>query len=68
MVNMKHKKDNPRNHIVYRDSELKEIRKYLKDIAMISHKGGYPQYEIGKIADLLELGGETVENYLGLVG
>jgi hypothetical protein len=65
---MKSKKDNPRNHIVYNDSELKEIRKYLKDIAMISHKGGYPQYEIGKIADLIDLGGETVENYLGLVG
>jgi len=64
---MRVKKDNPRNHIVYNDSELKEIRKYLKDIAMISHKGGYPQYEIGKIADLIEMGGETVENYLGLV-
>jgi len=64
---MKFKKDNPRNYIVYNDSELKEIRKYLKDIAMISHKGGYPQYEIGKIADLIEMGGETVENYLGLV-
>jgi len=64
---MRVKKDNPRNHIVYNDSELKEIRKYLKDIAMISHKGGYPQYEIGKIANLIELGGETVENYLGLV-
>ena len=64
---MKFKKDNLRNHIVYNDSELKEIRKYLKDIAMISHKGGYPQYEIGKIADLIEMGGETVENYLGLV-
>jgi hypothetical protein len=64
---MKFKKGNPRNHIVYNDSELKEIRKYLKDIAMISHKGGYPQYEIGKIADIIEMGGETVENYLGLV-
>jgi len=64
---MKFKKGNPRNYIVYNDSELKEIRKYLKDIAMISHKGGYPQYEIGKIADIIEMGGETVENYLGLV-
>jgi hypothetical protein len=64
---MKCKKNSPRNHIVYNDSELKEIRKYLKDIAMISHKGGYPQYEIGKIADLIDMGGETVENYLGLV-
>jgi len=65
---MKMKKDNPRNHVVYNDSELGEIRKYLKDIAMISNKGGYPQYEIGKLADIVNLGGETVEHYLGLVG
>jgi hypothetical protein len=67
MVNMRVKKDDPRNHVVYNNSELKEIRKYLKDIAMISHKGGYPQYEIGKLADIVDLGGETVEHYLGLV-
>lgn len=65
---MRIKKDNPRNHVVYNDSELKEIRKYLKDIAMMSNRGLYPKYEIGKLADIIEMGGETVENYLGLVG
>lgn len=64
---MKLKKGNSRNHVVYNDSELKEIRKYLKDIAMISNKGGYPQYEISKLAEIVDLGGETVEHYLGLV-
>jgi Mn-dependent DtxR family transcriptional regulator len=64
---MNPKKSNPRNHIVYNDVEMSEMRKYLKDIAMISNKGGYPKYEIGKIAGLLNLGGETVEHYLKLV-
>jgi len=67
MVNMKHKKSNLRNYVVYNDSELNDIRKYLKDIAMISHKGGYPEYEIGKLANIINIGGETVEHYLGSV-
>lgn len=67
MVNMKHKKSNLQNYVVYNDSELNSIRKYLKDIAMISHKGGYPEYEIGKLADIINVGGETVEHYLGSV-
>lgn len=61
------RKDNPRTHVVYNNVELSEMRKYLKDITMISNKGGYPKYEIGKIAGLLNLGGETVEHYLNLV-
>jgi len=64
---MKSKKSNLRNHVVYTDSELNEIRRYLKDIAMISNKGGYPKYEIGKLANMIEMGGETVEHYFGSV-
>lgn len=64
---MSSKTNNPRNHVVYSDSELNEIRKYLKDIAMISNMGGYPQYEIGKVASIINVGGETVEHYFGLV-
>jgi len=40
------------------------MRKYLKDIAMMSNKGEYPKYEIGKLASMLNIGGETVENYI----
>jgi Mn-dependent DtxR family transcriptional regulator len=54
-------RDNPKNHVVYNNSELSEIRKYLKDIAMLS--AGQCQYEIGKIASIINVGGETVENY-----
>ncbi len=57
-----------RNHIVYSDSELKLMQKYLKDISMMSNKGDYPKYEIGKLASLINIGGETVENYLDRVG
>jgi hypothetical protein len=64
MVNMRVKKDNLRNHVVYNNSELKEIRKYLKDIAIMSSRGQYPEYEIGKVANLINIGGETIENYL----
>lgn len=64
---MNPRKGNPRTHVVYNDAELSEMRKYLKDVAMISNKGGYPKYEIGKIAGLLNFGGETVEHYLNLV-
>lgn len=53
-----------RNHIVYTDVELNTMRKYLKDIAMVSNKGGYPEFEIGKLASIINMGGETVENYI----
>lgn len=61
---MSSKKNNLRNHVVYTDSELSSMRKYLKDIAMMSNKGEYPKYEIGKLASMLNIGGETVENYI----
>jgi len=61
---MSSKKNNLRNHVVYTDSELGNMRKYLKDIAMMSNKGEYPKYEIGKLASMLNIGGETVENYI----
>jgi hypothetical protein len=61
------KKDNPRTHVVYNNSELNAMRKYLKDINMLSNTGNYPKYEIGKLANMIELGGETVEHYLKLV-
>lgn len=60
-------RNNLRNHVVYNDSELSEMRKYLKDIAIVSNRGGYPKYEIGKLAGMLNIGGETVEHYLKLV-
>ena len=60
-------RDNPKNHVVYNNSELNEIRKYLKDIAIMSSQGQYPQYEIGKIASIINVGGETVENYFDRV-
>lgn len=65
---MSSKKSNPRNHVVYTDSELSNMRKYLKDIAMMSNKGEYPKYEIGKLASMLNIGGETVENYIESIG
>ena len=58
------KKNYSRNHIVYTDGELKTMRKYLKDIALVSNKGGYPEYEIRKLASLINVGGETVEHYI----
>jgi Mn-dependent DtxR family transcriptional regulator len=61
---MSSKKNNPRNNVVYSDSELSDMRKYLKDISKVSNKGGYPKYEIGKLANMLNIGGETVENYI----
>lgn len=61
---MKSAKNNSLNHVVYTQTELSVMRKYLKDIAMISNKGGYPEYEIGKIASILNIGGETVEHYV----
>jgi hypothetical protein len=64
---MTSKKDNPRNHVVYNNSELNVMRKHLKEIAMLSNKGEYPKYEINKLATMIELGGETVEHYLKLV-
>ena len=63
---MSSKKD-IRNHVVYNNSELSEMRKYLKDIMIVSNKGGYPKSEISKLANMLNLGGETVEHYLDLV-
>lgn len=65
---MSSKKNNLRNHVVYTDSELSSMRKYLKDIAMMSNKGEYPKYEIGKLASMLNIGGETVENYIESIG
>lgn len=59
-----HRKKMSRNHVVYTDAELNTMRKYLKDIAMVSNKGGYPEFEIGKLASILNIGGETVENYI----
>jgi hypothetical protein len=64
---MRKTKGNPRTHVVYNDAELTEMRKYLKDISMMSNKGEYPKYEIGKLASIINLGGETVEHYLKLV-
>ena len=64
---MSSKKNNLRNHVVYNDNELNQMRKYVKDILMISKKGGCPEYEIGKLVGMLNLGGETVEHYFGLV-
>lgn len=61
---MIHRKNMSRNHIVYTDVELNTMRKYLKDIAMVSNKGGYPEFEIGKLASIINMGGETVENYI----
>jgi hypothetical protein len=61
-------KKNIRNHVVYSDSEMKLMQKYLKDISMMSNKGDYPKYEIGKLASMFNLGGETLENYLDRVG
>lgn len=60
-------RDNPKNHVVYNNSELSEMRKYLKDIAILSSQGQYPKYEISKIANMINLGGETVENYFDRV-
>lgn len=54
-------------NVVYNDEELSTMRKYLKDIAMMSNKGEYPKYEIGKLAAIINLGGETVENYIDRV-
>jgi hypothetical protein len=59
------KKTSLRNLIVYNDNEITTMRKYLKEIMMVSNKGGFPQYEIGKLADVINYGGETMENYVG---
>jgi hypothetical protein len=60
-------KGNPRTHVVYNDEELSQMRKYLKDIMVMSNKGEFPKYEIGKLSKMINLGGETVEHYLKLV-
>lgn len=61
---MSFKNGNPRNHVVYDDSEMSAMRKYAKDILVLSKKGACPEYEIGKLVGMLNLGGETVENYI----
>lgn len=60
-------KDNPRTHVVYNNEELSQMRKYLKDIMVMSNKGEFPKYEIGKLSKMINLGGETVEHYFKLV-
>jgi hypothetical protein len=60
-------KKNIRNRVVYNNAELSEMRKYLKDIMIVSNKGGYPKSEIGKLAGMLNLGGETLEHYIEMV-
>jgi len=60
-------KSNPRTHVVYNNEELSQMRKYLKDIMMMSNKGEFPKYEIGKLSKIINLGGETVEHYLKMV-
>lgn len=61
---MSFKNGNPRNHVVFDDSELSAMRKYAKDILMTSKRGNCPEYEVGKLVSILNLGGETVENYI----
>jgi len=60
---MKNQKVNLTDGVVYNNFEISTMRKYLKDIAMISNKGNFPKYEIEKLASVLNLGGETVDNY-----
>lgn len=60
-------KGNPRTHVVYNNEELSQMRNYLKDIMVMSNKGEFPKYEIGKLSKMINLGGETVEHYLKLV-
>lgn len=62
---MKNQKKDLRNCIVYNDAEIVTMRKYLKDIAKVSNAGNYPKYEIKKLADMLNLGGETYEHFVG---
>jgi hypothetical protein len=64
---MKNYKTDLRNHVVYNNNEIATMRKYLKDIAMVSNKGGFPAYEIGKLASIINLGGETADNYFETV-
>lgn len=58
------KKINPKTQVVFNDKEISEMQKILADINFVSAKGGHPVYEIGKLADIINLGGETVENYI----
>jgi hypothetical protein len=62
---MRNQKKDLRNCVVYNDLELNTMRKYLKDIAKVSNAGNYPKYEIGKLASMLNVGGETYEHYSG---
>lgn len=58
------RKLNPMTQVVYNDVEINQMTKLLADITAVSIKGGFPKYEIGKLANLVNLGGETVENYI----
>lgn len=64
---MSKKQSNPRNQVVFSDDEIKDMQKYLADILHISMLGNCPEYEINKIASILNFGGETVENYMDRV-
>ena len=58
------RKLNPMSQVVYNDVEISQMTKLLADITAVSIKGGFPQYEIKKLASIVNMGGETVENYI----